>query len=300
MNKHSGSRLVSGYCGLALLAGTFACSDEDSGEGELTVHISGEEAAQSGYPVGSGEDEIAFADGWTLEFHKVLVSLTDFSLETANGDRAAIEADPVVADLHVGEPVLWNFRAVPAKRWDRVGYRYAPPTDESRRADEVDTADLERMRSEGYSVYIEATARKADQQVELAWGFPFVVQMSECQNASDGTDGVVVRDNAQNTAQITVHLDHLFFDSYVAEEPALRFDAMAAVAPQDGPLRLDDLAKQNNLSDLKDRDGHSLGLAYDPGSDFKPVPKDLAQYVTAAATTTGHWNGEGHCVYTRQ
>ena len=43
-----------------------------------------------------------------------------------------------------------------------------------------------------------------------------------------------------------------------------------------------------------------LGLSYDPGSSFKPVPKDLAQYVIDAATTTGHWNGEGHCVYTRQ
>jgi hypothetical protein len=31
-----------------------------------------------------------------------------------------------------------------------------------------------------------------------------------------------------------------------------------------------------------------------------PVPNNLEEYVTDAATTTGHWNGEGHCEYARQ
>jgi hypothetical protein len=287
--------------GIAWFGGLFTgCTDDVGGEGALAIHISGEEAALSGYPAGSGGDEIAFADGWTLEFHKVLVSLTSFELKTASGEDAGLKPEPVVADLHTGEPLLWTFPSVPARRWDRVGYRYAPPTDSSRRADNVADDDLKRMQSEGYSFYIEATAHKDDQQVAIRWGFPFTVQLTDCQNGIDGTDGLVVRDNTQNTAQVTVHLDHLFFDSWATEEPALRFDAMAAVAPADGPLTLDDLAKQNNLSDLRGKDGEPLGLSYDPGSSFKPVPKDLAQYVIDAATTTGHWNGEGHCVYTRQ
>jgi hypothetical protein len=32
---------------------------------------------------------------------------------------------------------------------------------------------------------------------------------------------------------------------------------------------------------------------------FEPVPLNLRDYVIAAATTTGHFNGEGHCDYER-
>jgi hypothetical protein len=35
------------------------------------------------------------------------------------------------------------------------------------------------------------------------------------------------------------------------------------------------------------------------GSSFDPVPESLREYVIAAASTTGHWNGEGHCRYER-
>ncbi|MEY4582471.1 MAG: hypothetical protein RL701_7174 [Pseudomonadota bacterium] len=287
-------RLVLGLPLLAAVA--VSCT---SGEGALTIKISGEEAAQSGYPVGSGDDQIAFEDGWTLEFSKVLVALADFELKTAQGDEATLDADPIVADLHTGEPQLWKFAAVPAQRWDRVGYRYAPPTDATRHADEVSASDVALMHNEGYSFYIEGTAHKDNKQVAIAWGFPFTVQLTHCENGVDNTDGLVVLDRVENSAQITVHLDHLFFDQWVTTDQHLRFDAMAAVAPADGPLTLKDLAQQDNLSRLQGADGKPLGLAYDPGSTFKPVPKNLEEYVIDAATTTGHWNGEGHCVYTR-
>jgi hypothetical protein len=276
------------------------CANEEGGDGSLVIRISGEQAALTGYPVGSGEGEIAFADGWTFKFDKVLVSLSGFSLKTAAGADAEIESDPVVADLHEGEPELWKFDAVPARRWARVSYRYEPPTTQSRKADAVSDSDIERMRDNGYSFYIEGRAQKGDRRVDVAWGFPFKVQLSRCENGQDGTDGLVVRENAQNSAQVTVHLDHLFFDSWAEDEPKLRFDAMAAVAPAEGPLTLDDLARQDNLSDLKGVDGKPLDLAYDPGSAFSPVPTNLKQYTIEGATTTGHWNGEGHCEYVRQ
>ncbi|HKU36813.1 MAG TPA: hypothetical protein VJR89_01665, partial [Polyangiales bacterium] len=224
----------------------------------------------------------------------------DFSLRSRDGDEAELRAGSVVADLHRGEPTLWSFDDVPARRWDRVGYRYAPPSDSTEKAGDVDDADLETMLQEGYSLYIEARAHKGERTVALAFGFAFEVDMTDCENGADGTDGVVVANNARNLAQITVHLDHLFFDSFAVDDAALRFDAMAAVAPASGPLTLDDLARQDNLSDVRDAAGKPLELAYDPGSAFEPVPRNLADYVTAAATTTGHWNGEGHCSYERR
>jgi hypothetical protein len=278
-----------------------ACnSDESSGVGTLRVKISGEEAAQSGYPVGSGDDEIAFADGWTFEFEKVLVSLTDFKLQAADGDDAEVEAGPVVADLHLGEPQLWRFDDVGARRWDRVGYRFASPTSKAKKANDVEDADIEQMADEGYSILIEATAKKGDRAIPLEFGFAFEVVMTRCENGMDMTDGIVVSNNAVNDAQVTVHLDHLFFDTFAVDDASLHFDPLAAVAPKSGPLTLADLAKQTNLSDLKDADGKPLDLAYDPGSVFNPVPKNLEEYVVAAGTTTGHWNGEGHCTYMRK
>lgn len=287
---------------IVVMATLAACSADDgsSGVGSLRVNISGEEASRDGYPVGSGDDEIAFADGWTLEFEKVLVSVTDFTLQTSDGEDVEVEAPDVVADLHLGEPRLWTFDDVPARRWDRVGYRYAPPDKDARKANDVDDMDIERMADDGYSIFIRGTARKDDREVEFEYGFGFEVDMTRCENGQDETDGVVVATNAVNEAQVTVHLDHLFFDTFAVDDANLRFDPMAAMAPQSGRLTLDDLAKQENLSDLEDADGEPLEIAYDPGSVFEPVPKTLEDYVVAAATTTGHWNGEGHCVYERK
>jgi hypothetical protein len=281
----------------ALLA---ACGGADDGAATLAIHISGEQAALTGYPAKTGDGVIAFEDGWSMEVHKVIVSLAGFDLRTSDGDDARLDAEPVVADLHLGQPQLWRFEDVPAKRWDRVGYRYQPPTAASRNTDGVDPDDVARMSEQGYSFLLEATAHKDDRAVELSFGFAFSLQLSKCQNGQDMTDGLVVRANGENQAQITVHLDHLFFDSWAIDDPKLRFDAMAAMAPADGPLTLDDLAKQDLLSDLKDAQGEPLELAYDPGSAFMPVPNNLEEYVTDAATTTGHWNGEGHCEYARQ
>jgi hypothetical protein len=84
---------------------TAGCASE-GGHGSLSVRISGEEAALSGYPVGEGNERIAFADGWTLEFHRILVSLAKFELATTRGDKASDDDDPVVVDLHGGETEL--------------------------------------------------------------------------------------------------------------------------------------------------------------------------------------------------
>jgi len=286
---------------LALL-GLGACADNGTsyGSGEVRIAISGEEASRSGYPVGSGDDVIEFADGWTLEMRKVLVSIESFELRAADGDDAAVDADPVIADLHLGEPELWRFEGVPARRWDRVGYRYAPPPSNVRAANDVSDEDIERMADEGYSLLVEAVLTKGDREVELSYGFAIEVEHSQCVNGQDETDGLVVPTNATVDAQITVHLDHLFFDTYASEDARLRFDPMAAVAMPGATLTIDDLAAQPNLSDLLDENGDPLDLAYDPGSTFDPVPEDLREYVTSAATTTGHFNGEGHCKYTRR
>jgi hypothetical protein len=263
------------------------------------VTASGEEAAISGYPVGAGDDQIAFADGWTMQLSKVLVSIAGLQLRTNDGDEASVDADPVVVDLHQGEPELWSFEDVAAQRWDRVGYAYVAPTSKTRRVGEIADADVGRMIDGGYALLVAGTASKDEREIAFEYGFPFAVTMDGCHNGVDDTDGLVIADGAVAEAQITIHLDHLFFDDWAIEEPDLRFDAMAAMARSTRPLTLDDLKGQDNLSDLVNADGSPLELGYDPGSDFEPVPENLRDLVIAGATTTGHFNGEGHCDYER-
>ncbi|MEZ4252173.1 MAG: hypothetical protein R3B99_28500, partial [Polyangiales bacterium] len=103
-------------------------------------------------------------------------------------------------------------------------------------------------------------------------------------------------------AQITVHLDHLFFDTFATEDASMRFDPMAAVAGVDG-LVLDDLARQST-TDVRNAEGEPLlvdgsPLVYDPGDLVLDTPT-LRDFVRAAATTVGHFQGEGHCDYVRR
>jgi hypothetical protein len=273
------------------------CTSSDGTNGTLTVRASGEDAAREGFPVGEGDAEIAFVDGWTVRFDHVLVSIADFSLRIRGGDDAGLDADPVVADLHLGNAELWAFDGVPARRWDRVGFRYVPARAGVRAANDVGASALAAMIDNGYSLLVSGTAEKDGREVDFEYGFDFEVAHTRCVNALDDTDGLVVPAGAAAEAEITVHLDHLFFDTYASEDAELRFDPMAAVAPDDGPVTLDDLSVQDNLSDLLGPDGQPLDLAYDSGSAFDPVPEDLREYVIAAATTTGHFNGEGHCDY---
>jgi len=279
-------------CGMLL-----ACADPDAGTGSVAISISGEQAALDGYPVGNGDDEIAFSDGWSLQFSKILVSLDAFELKASDGEVAELESDPVVADLRQGEPELWSFEDVPARRWDRVSYRFAAPNVRTREVNDIDPDALDRMLEEGYSLYIEGVAKKDAREIPIQWGFDFELTLTRCENGRDNTDGMIVSENKLNEAQVTVHLDHLFFDSFATDDAQLRFEAMAAVAPDSGPLTLDELAKQDNLSAPKDADGELLDVVYDPGSTFDPVPRNLRDYVVGAASTIGHWNGEGHCHY---
>lgn len=287
-----------GLLGLACLA--LACGEGTGSTGEVRVDLSGEEAAVVGFPVGSGADEIAFEDGFTMSFDRVLVAFERFELAGADGAEAGLDADPIIADLSQGDPQGWVFDGVPSRRWEDVRYVYAPPTMESRNVNGVAEADLMEMADNGYSIWIAGRASDGDESFEFDIRLPLRVSNEGCLNGVDETDGLVVPDNGVVNAEVTVHLDHFFFDTY-ASDPLLRFEAWAAAAGDDGTITLDDLAGQS-LSELRDRngdlivDGDGNQVIYDPGP-LQIASANLRDYVVAAATTMGHFGGEGHCDY---
>ena len=161
------------------------------------------------------------------------------------------------------------------------------PTMDARRVNAVEDADLEAMVMGGHAFWIEGVARRDGQEVPFRWGLPVAVDNVRCVNGVDETDGLVIGEGGLSEAELTVHLDHLFFDSLASEEPGMRFEAMAAVAGE-GPLTLEDLAAQS-ITDVRDAEGEPIEvegapLIYDPG-DTPLEARDLRGFVLAAART---------------
>src|SRR5262249_27413288 len=144
---------------------------------------------------------------------------------------AAAPTDHVVINLHDGlrQPV-WSVPNAPVGRW-HVGYHLVPATADARTVGTVDSASLGEMVSGHWGFLLDGTATHAihgNYAVHL--GIPLHVDLSACENAVDMTDGLVVRQSGTTDVDVTFHLDHLFFDSTVAAEPDVRFEAYAAAA----------------------------------------------------------------------
>lgn len=282
---------------LALFVASAGCGSQ-AASGTLRMGASGEEAAVEGYPTSAG---VAFVDGWSLDFDFVLVSVDRFYV-SHGGARTALETDPVVIDLHDAlRRDVWTFPGMPAQRYEDVGYEILPPVASARRIGPVTDAQVQTMRVGGISYWLHGTAHHpAHHDVVLDLRIPMHTSMSDCTNAIDATEGLVVTPNGTAELQLTFHLDHVFFDSIVAAEPDLRFEAYAAAAGADFVVTFDELAAQP-LADLRDIDGTPLveggaQIFYDPGSTAL-ASQDLRSFVYHQATTVGHFNGEGHCTY---
>jgi hypothetical protein len=213
-----------------------------AGEGEVEVRAWGEDFIEVGIPAD------AMADGWAIEFSRFEVELTDVS----------------VAATEIPDPDPIELTTASADQGHLVGRASGPTGDH-------DDAAFTITR-----VVVEGTATQADPQLtkSFAWTFEMPTRYVGCEVMT-----TVPRD-AVGTFQITVHADHLFYDSLVSEEPALRFAALAAADLDD-----DGTITQTELETA------DIG-AYDPGN--MPI-SDLWSFLLAQVQTLGHANGEAHC-----
>lgn len=291
------------WLALACVSLMVACANESDGAGSVAIRVSGEGAAKSGYPYVKNGVDIRFADGWSVRFSKYLVSVGQLRLASAD-DAVAFESREVfVADLHAGDPVIHTAANIDARRWERLSFRVVPPPADAKVVGAVAADDVTRMQAGGFNYWIEGTAEKDGRSVAFAWGLANPTRATNCSNGVDGTEGLVVRNNATVEAEITFHLDHLFWDTLGTEVAKLRFEAIAATAGPDGAIRFEDLGKQS-LSDLRDQKGDPLRddagarLVYNPGS--VPLPDQTLQaFMLAASAGQVHLNGLGLCTVTR-
>ncbi len=119
--------------------------------------------------------------------------------------------------------------------------------------------------------------------VHFTLGWNDASQLLNCVNADlgDETDldnrGIVILPDSAAIAQITMHVDHVFWDKLKQEGAALRFDPIAAFAPQDTsvtPFSLNASHGQHLLTTFAD------GTPLPDRAPFQPNPSPNAGGVT--------------------
>jgi hypothetical protein len=283
------------------------------GEGDVIVSANGEQGAREGFPYVPGEeghvhmdgepesDEVAFADGWEVRFDRYLASVGDLELATLEGEVAAASEAVYVFDLTQPRLGLEELVDVHAQRWDDFSYSVrAPAAGETVKLSGGATEeDAAMMRTAGINYYVEGYAEKDGRVITFAWGIDNPTDNVECTNGADETAGIVVKNNATAQAELTFHVEHMFWDRLGSEQTRLRFEAIAAMADADGEVTWASLAQQM-LANLRDEAGGELfddsgnRVVYDPGSSSLPR-NDLQQFILASVRTQAHLNGSGLC-----
>jgi hypothetical protein len=254
--------------------------------------MSGEEGTQRGYP------SHLFQDDWSVRFTKYLVSVGGFTLSSASGETRPSPRH-VLVDLQKGDVALAELKDLPAGRWS-AGFEVRPPDEDTELPDGMISAgDLARMRSHGYSYWLEGEAVKVGVGVyTFAFGFPVTARMVDCINGTDGTLGIIIPENSTAEAEVTIHAEHMFYDRLGTHRGVqLRFDAFAASAGADKVITSEGLASQQIL-DLRGMNGGELvdaagkPVIYEPGAYGVAT---LWEFVTQSIVDQAHLNGGGVC-----
>lgn len=230
-----------GALAMVLAGSSLACDADEQGTGTLKIAAYGEEFIEQGIPAE------AVADGWAVTFSAFTVQLSDVEL---GGHRFA---DPSPIDLTQasgGEGQLIGQLSVPAETYRQGTFTVR-------------------------SLHVVGSAKKGGESKTFDWTFDSPVSYGACEHSTRVPDG------GEATFQITLHADHLLYDSLAAEEPNLLFQPLAgADANADGAIAREELASKG------------IGL-FDPGNDDKL--SSLWLWLEALVTTLGHVDGEGHC-----
>lgn len=210
--------------------------------------------------------------------------------------------------------------------------------------DSASEADYAEMVSKGWAVLYVGTAtfkgtdcKTSDPSYDFAalpktvkfrFGFKTPTQYLNCQNsdlrgkAFEGEEaqrGVQVDAHGGSSAQITLHVDHPFWNTVDHDAAELFFDQMAALASPDGTLTLEDLSVADFTS-FKDKTGAALpwrscvatkepkqgtrafdsgSVAVNPMASPETALRHYGDFVSYQQSTEGHLNADGLCAVKR-
>jgi hypothetical protein len=237
-----------------ILFGSLAALGGCGGEGTWTVEIWGEDYIEVGIPADD------FADGCSVVFDRFELAVAEVALLDGDGAVVAeVEAEPTY-DVTIAGPTLVGEAPAAATHYDTVRFS-TPPSDALG----------------GASMEIEGTLTCGEEAVSFSWSFDtdttYLCEPEELTIPAGGEDG----------SMLTIHGDHLFYDSLDNPDAQLRGQAIV-----DADADLDGVVTQAELQ--------AVGLAslgYDVGSWSEVT--ELEGFIAALTHTLGHIDGEGHC-----
>ena len=269
--------------GIMLTAALAGCGDADDGTGNVNFSTWGEEFIEEGIPAADVED------AWAIRYQKFLVNIGPLTIADEGGKVAEMTGSKLFDHTKAGVKPVASFTNLPARALTHVSYEIAPATSQAETVD-VSDADKSMMVTNGYSIYVQATATKGTITKAYAWGFKTSTLYDRCKGELGGkeTDGVVITNGGTDQPELTIHGDHLYYDDLQDKEAKVRFDNIAAAdANNDGTVTMEELG-QVKLAAIPANNG-----PYGTGS--AAGINDLAAFVTALSRTVGHFRGEGEC-----
>jgi len=257
---------------LALALGA-ACGDDPLADGTLQVTIYGEDYIEDRIPAAD------VADGWSIDFSRFLVAVSHVGLGK-DADHETLAAHEIrVFDLTKPSNGLGHLVAsgdAAGGVYDVLAYTVGPAATGAI-AGNATSSDVAEMIAGGFAVLVEGTATKAGDAIDFMWGFGRATRYAPCETGARVDGGTA-------SSQITIHADHLFYDSLVSESPDVRFQLVAdADGNADGAVTLEELAAVD-ITALSN---------YQVGNQTQVT--NLRAFIEAQIGTLGHVDGEGHC-----
>jgi len=280
--------------------GLAACDNGSSegGAGKLRVVLAAEATITGGLDQGSASDDTRDYD---VRFSKYLIAVGNVKLGKSSAGSQASLPNVYVADLQqVGEQgvELGTIEDLESGQWDEFGYATPRATGSAKAVGGADPADVAEMSANGWTYWIEGKVLRDDSQ-----GGPvsFVIQtavdtvFSNCE--VDGEPGVSLVAGGSSTATLTIHGDHLFFNTFPSgSEGSIQRLAgwvFQADADADGKVTTEELSQLDATEVFTSTAGYSL--------DGKPKGLEIntaLDFVRAQLSTQGHASGEGECIAT--
>lgn len=299
------SRIVLPLGLAAALVPVLAC--DGGGEGRLALSLEAETTITDGIAAGSELEDIV--DGWSVDFDAYVVSVADLEFSQSSG--GAVASFPTVRVLDLRRVPGGSFPLVDASldsgRWDHVAYSLVAPDAATVADASVDPTDLAAMVAGGCTYLVRGTlsnptgescppdgACRAATEIDFELCVPATVRFSDCQAEGTVAPGFAIRSGGTTQAALTIHGDHLFFDSFPGgAEIVARRAQWLADADVDGNDRVDDaeLRGITNLSALFPASLYSL--ANPPGGALTTA----FDFLVAQMRTQGHFQGEGECAF---
>lgn len=243
------------------------------GTGTWTLEVWGEDYIEEGI------DDTVFADGCSMTYDTFVVAFHDRALLDDDGEAVATIPGTAVWDLVPAGPQTTGSVEAPARTWRNVGVRIAPP----------ETDDLSALASSNVSADELAALKAADASIHIAGtvtcgsdAVTFDLMLPNETAYLCNPENLVVGQGNTGLTQITIHGDHLFYNSLV--------DPDAEVV---GQFWID--ADANDDGALTEAELKATPIA-PTGLDVGSEPVDtLWDYLVAAGNGVGHIDGEGHC-----